>query len=205
MRPAATLLALAALACRPSSPAPRSDSAPATVAVDTPINSSGVVAGSIDQLGIHSVVVPPDSTDAGMSISGFRISAFSQDRVGSPLRILVRAPGGEETGRRPEWAAAKEKITASRYVAAGDDREAMENQEWVGVDGVIAGRYMVLLLQTRDERYNLDLSIERLSGGKYQGGAWNLPATPGAIDTLWIEITANHDTALVRLTGPPAN
>ena len=196
------MTALVTLACRPSPPAAQSDTAVA--AVDTPSATAGALAGPIEQTGIHSVVVPPDSTDPGMAISGFRVSAFSQDRVGSPLRILARAPGGEETGRRPEWAAAKNEIPESQYVPAGDDSEAMENEEWVRVDSVTPGRYMVLLTQTRAERYNLDLSIERSNGGKYQGGAWNLPATPGAIDTLWIEITAKHDTALIRRTGPPA-
>jgi hypothetical protein len=139
-----------------------------------------------------------------MAISGFRVSAFSQDGVGSPVRLLLRAPTGEETGRRPEWTDSKEEIASSQYIPASDDSEAMENEEWVRVDGVVPGRFLVLLIQTRDERYNLDLSVERANGGKYQGGAWNLPATPGTIDTLWIEIRAGEDKAIVRRTGPPA-
>jgi hypothetical protein len=190
-------------ACHPPSPKPE-ETATVTPAADTTPVTSGALAGPIGLTGIHSVVVPPDSSDAGMAISGFRVSAFSQDRVGSPLRLLLRAPTGEETGRRPEWTATKEEVAASQYTPAGDDSEAMENEEWVRIDSAVPGRYMVLLIQTREERYNLDLSVERADGGKYQGGAWNLPATPGTIDTIWIEITAGNDTAIVRRTGPPA-
>lgn len=175
-------------------------SVPSATAADSTGHANGALAGPVVGLGLASRQVVPQDTlsDTARRVVGLSISAMGAGIAAPPVYILVTDPNGKRTGMHPGWAASVTEIASSRYFKPVDpDDTTWEPLEVVPLmDLPLApGRYLIELAGVRERRYILDLSVERPNYRRFQGGQWSCPASPGIIDSLYLEVRA--DTAMV--------
>lgn len=203
MSPNSTLaltLCLVSACQRPSAaPAAAIDSAPPPPPIDTITHQSGALVGGLGDLGVHSVVVPRDTTsDSARRVAEVWITVMGNEISAPPARALVTAPDGKQTGRAPGWASSVTEIPGSQYFTPVEpDDSTWEPLDVTPVMGIPLhpGRYLLELAGVRARHYMLDLSVVRSNYAKFQGGQWNCASVPDVIDTLWLTVT--EDTLTV--------
>jgi hypothetical protein len=204
--PMALALVLPLSACHPAPTKTEEPARESTVATepaaDTAPVTSGALAGPIGDLGIHSVVVPPDTvSDSARRIANFSFSLEDGESFGIPVRVLLTDPSGRMIGRRPEWDSAKNEIPGGYYFTPAEpdstEAEKLEVSPRIMINGPETGRYRLELFGLRARQYYLDFRFEPAEGRAFGPGGSNCTSVPGRVDTIWIDLHADSS----RISG----
>lgn len=174
---------------------------PSATAPETTGHATGVLAGPIDQLGLHSEVVPPDTvSDSARRITNFSFSADDWGDLGLPVRVLLTDPAGRVTGRRPEWDSARNEIPGAYYFLPAEpdsgEAEKLEVSPRIMINGPETGRYRLEIFGLRARRYHLDFRFEPAEGRAFGPGGSVCTSVPGRVDTIWVDLEADSSRVI---------